>query len=121
VSDRRTAGALLILYLALDVILLIQLRSSVAAPRDGSVITRGSLLWYFLDVILAWRIWRGGTISWFALFMLSLLSVGTAALAQWPWNWPAAFLVLMLFIRAGILVIPSVWRLARSRSAATEP
>jgi hypothetical protein len=119
-NGRRSAGFALMLYLALDVVALIVLRSPVPAPRDGSVIAGGSPLWFLLDVVLAGRIWRGGTISWLALFMLSLLSLGTVALAQWPWNWPAAFLVLTFLIQAGILVIPPVWRLPRSTSAVTE-
>lgn len=44
-------------------------------PRDGSVITRGSLMRYLLDVILVCRIWRGGTRP----FLLSLLSLGTVS------------------------------------------
>jgi hypothetical protein len=113
-SDRRTAGVLLIAYLALDVVLLML---SVSAPRNGSVITRGSLLWYLLDVILVCRIWRGGKISWFILAVLSVFSLCVVALSQWPWNWSAAFTILTLLIQAGILVLPVVRRLARGSTA----
>ena len=116
-SDRRTAGILLILYVVLDGILFFLLRPSGTVPYSGSVITRGPLVWYLADALLAWRIWRGGRLSRFFLILSNVFSLGVVILAQWPRGLYAAVVGAVILAQIAVLVVPAVRRLAAPRAA----
>lgn len=46
-----------------------------------------ALLWFAVLAFLVWRVWRGGTISWFLLLAWSVLDIALLLVGSaWPWD-----------------------------------
>ncbi|HUB38875.1 MAG TPA: hypothetical protein VMA72_08490 [Streptosporangiaceae bacterium] len=103
---RDSPGRLLALYLVLGVIALAVSHSSPSA--------KSQLLWFLLEVFLAWRVWRGGRTSRVVLILVSMISFGGAAFTG-PRLWSFGVLALLAIYAAqvALLVSPAVYQRTR--------
>jgi hypothetical protein len=59
---------------------------------------------------LAWRVCRGGTISWAILMLLSAFNLAVTVVGTvWPWSFSTYWQAALAAIQLGLLFSPAVW------------
>jgi hypothetical protein len=69
---------------------------------------------------LAWRVWRGGTISWVLLMLASVWNLAAIVFAsEAPWSWSVYWQATAAAVQLGALFSPAIWnRLGVTRRSA---
>jgi hypothetical protein len=104
---RERPGTLLALYLALDWLPFVveRLHGDI---QDTPL--RHALGAFAVLAFLSWRVWRGGTISWVLLMLISLWGLAAITFgAVAPWNWSIYGQAALAAIQVALLFSPAIW------------